>query len=283
MRIFISIDAEGLPGIFHVVQTGPRYFMFSELRSIATRVARTAAEELHRLGSEEVWIADSHWFMGNIVYEEMPRYVKLVRGSLRPLSMVCCIDRGFDAAMFLGYHSAAGTQASVLEHTYSGVAFFEVRVNGEKASEYLLNALVAGEFGVPVILVMGDDKLREDVEKHTPWAVYIEVKESLSRYAAIMDSIEVALDKLRKGIREAVERLRKGEAKPLKTEGEITVDFVFRRSGYADAASLLPFVERVDAYTVRFRTKKPSEAYRLMQALAYIVSGFEASIAALAR
>jgi len=283
MRVFVSVDAEGLPGIFHVVQTGPRYFMFPELRSIVTRVVKVAAEELHSLGSEEVWVADSHWFMGNVVYEEMPRYVKLIRGSLRPLSMVCCIDRGFDAAMFLGYHSAAGTPRSVLDHTYSGVTFYEVRVNGEKASEYLLNTLVVGELGVPVILVMGDDKLREDVEKHTPWAVYVEVKESLSRYAAIMDPIDVALEKLRKGIREAIERLRKGEAKPLKLEGELVFDFVFRRTGYADAASLLPFVERVDAYTVRFRTKKPSEAYRLMQALAYIVAGFEASLAALTR
>ncbi len=275
MRFYISIDAEGLPGIFHPSQLLMNRPLFKELRSIMTKVALTAAEELNASGAEEVWIADGHAFMGNIDYERVPDYVRLIRGSLRPLSQVCCIDRGFDGVLFLGYHSGAGVRESVLDHTYSGRAFFEVRIGGERASEYLINALVAGEHGVPVILVMGDDKLRLDVEKHTPWAVYVEVKESLSRYAGVMKPLGAVLKELRNGVREAVRRVRDGEVRPLSI-GVIEAEFVFRRSEYADAASLLPFVDRVGAYTVRF-TGRASEVYALMQALTYLVIGVSAA------
>ena len=53
------------------------------------------------MGVNEIMVADSHWYMGNIYYEKMPKYVKLIRGSLRPVSMVFGIENNFDFAIFL--------------------------------------------------------------------------------------------------------------------------------------------------------------------------------------
>ncbi len=274
-RIYVSIDAEGLPGVFHISQLTPRGHLFNELREIMTKVIGVVADELARLSYEEVWVADSHGFMGNASYLELPENVVLIRGSPRPISMVSCIDRGFDAAMFIGYHSAAGTPRSVADHTYSGTAFFEIRVNGARASEFYINALVAGYYDVPVILVAGDDKLRADVEEKTPWATYVVLKESLSRSAIVVRSLPRVLEDLRMGIREAVEKLRSGRAKPLKIESPIIAEFVMRRSEYADAAENIPSIERIDAYTLRYRARNPVELYRVMNTLALIAIAIE--------
>ncbi len=275
MRALVSIDAEGLPGIYQFTQVVPKYSAFSELRKVMTEVAKTAADALHSEGFTEVWIADSHGHMGTVVYEEMPDYVKLVRGFLRPLSMVPCISEGFDAALFIGYHSAAGVERSVLDHTYSSTAFHEVRINGERASEFYINALVAGHYGVPVILVAGDDKLREEVLRRTPWAEYVVAKRSLSRISAVMEPLQKFLRDLKEGVRRAARKLREGSAKPLKIEGAVTLEVVMRHTEYADAAEVVPGIERVDAYTVRYSARDVIEAYKVIEALAYIVLGVE--------
>lgn len=269
-RIYISIDAEGLPGIFHSAQLTPKGFLFSELRDVMTRIVKAVVEELNNLGYREVWVADSHGFMGNINYLDLPPNTVLIRGYLRPIPMVTAIDRGFDAAMFIGYHSAAGTPRSVFDHTFSGMAFSEVRIGGVRVSEFYINALVAGHYGVPVILVAGDDKLRSEVEQRAPWATYVVLKESLSRWATICSSLNQVIEKLRQGVREAVDKLRKGEVSVVKASYPIDVEFVLRRTEFADAAETIPGIERVDAYTVRYRARDPIELYKVMELLSLV-------------
>ncbi len=276
-RIYVSIDAEGLPGVFHPTQLVPDGKLFPELRDVMARVVRALAEELGRQGYPEVWVADSHGFMGNIPYLEVPDGVYLVRGSLRSTSMVYGIDRGFDAAMFIGYHSAAATPRSLADHTYSGMAFYEIRLNGVRASEFYINGLVAGYYGVPVILVAGDEKLREDVLEKAPWAVYVTFKESVSRFSAVMKPIGTALAELREGIAEAVRRLREGQVRPLNIGTPITAEFHMRRSEYADAAEDLPGVVREGAYIVKYVAQNPVEVYKIMRILAMLAAAVDAS------
>jgi D-amino peptidase len=276
-RIYVSVDAEGLPGVFHPAQLVPEGKMFSELRDVMARVVRAVADELRRQGYTEVWVADSHGFMGNMPYLEVPDNVFLVRGSLRPTSMVYGIERGFDAAMFIGYHSAAATPRSLADHTYSGMAFYEVRLNGVRASEFYINSLVAGHYGVPVVLVAGDEKLGEDVVEKAPWAVYVTFKESASRFSAIMKPIGVVLKELSEGVAEAVRRLREGQARPLKVGSPITAEFHMRRSEYADAAEDIPGAVREGAYVIKYVAQNPVEVYKVMRILAMLAAAVDAS------
>ncbi|MEM3192852.1 MAG: M55 family metallopeptidase, partial [Candidatus Parvarchaeota archaeon] len=123
MRVYISVDMEGMPGIFSNDQTDPKGDRYDEGRQIMTDISIFVSQELHRNGVEEILIADSHDGMGNILYEKLPEYVSLMRGSRRPINMVFGIDRGFDAAVFLGYHAAAGSLHASFDHTYSGSKF----------------------------------------------------------------------------------------------------------------------------------------------------------------
>ncbi len=276
-RAYVSVDAEGLPGIFHPTQLTLEGKLFHELREVMSRVVRFTSEELRKQGVKEVWVADSHGFMGNLNYLDLPDDTYLIRGSLRPISMVYGIERGFDAAIFLGYHAAAGTARSLADHTYVGLAFYEVRVNGVKASEFYINALVAGHYGVPVVLVAGDEKLRDDVLEKTPWVVYVTFKESASRYSAVMKPMNVVLKELGEGIAEAVMRVRGGAVKPLRIEGPVRMEFQFRRTEYADAAEDMPGVERLDAYTVRYVARDVVEGYKVMRVLASLALAIDAA------
>jgi len=278
VRAFISLDLEGLPYIVSREHLFVKGALYSEARKIATEIVKVTAETLHENGFDEVIIADSHGPMVNILPEEMPEYVELVRGFPRPLSMVA-FAKGSDAALFLGYHAKAGTDRATFDHTYSGASVDRLEINGVEVSEFLLNTYLLGSWGIPVILVGGDRRLIEtDVKAFTPWVVSVPFKESPSRYAAKSPGMGRIKAMLREGVREAVERLKRGEAKPLVTKEPVHVRVRFLRSDMADTAELLPFVKRIDGKTVEFEAKTLEEADKVFELLTLAAAGVNAIV-----
>jgi len=281
LKAYVSVDMEGLPGIVSPLHTSPKGFLHEEARRIMTKTVLTVIDELSKQGFDEIYVADSHWYMANILYEELPENVYLIRGIPRPYSMVYGIDKSFDAALFIGYHARVGSRNAVLEHTYSSTYVRGIKVNGVEASEYYINALVAGYHNVPVILVAGDNKLGEEVKQRTPWAKYVGLKKSITRYAAINPSLNVALKKLRNGIKEAVKDLREGKMKPLKIKEPVEIEITLPNSGYADIVEYIPGTVRVNGTTVRYVAKNIIEAYKYLQATVYIASALDTLITTL--
>lgn len=277
MRAFISVDLEGLPYVVSREHLFVKGTLYDEARGIATEVVKTAAESLYENGFDKIVVADSHGPMVNVIPGEMPGYVELVRGFPRPLSMVAFAKES-DAAVFLGYHARAGTGYATFDHTYSSSTIDRLEVNGVEVSEFLINAYLLGGWDVPVILVGGDARLIEEVEEKAPWIVGLRFKESLSRYSAKSPSMSRIKNMLRGGITEAILRLEKGEARPLRTEEPVEVKLRFLNSAFADAAGLLPSVERLDGKTVRFEAKTLEEAYKLVELLILAGAGVNAIV-----
>lgn len=278
MRAFISVDLEGLPYIVSREHLFVKGALYNEARRIATEIVKVTAEALHRNGFDEVVVADSHGPMVNVIPGEMPEYVELVRGFPRPLSMVA-FAKGCDAALFIGYHTKAGTSYATFDHTYSGASIDRLEINGVEVSEFLLNAYLLGSWGVPVILVGGDRSLiEEDVRRFAPWVEGVAFKESPSRYAAKSPSMVRLRGELQERIARAVERLKNGEAKPLKTEEPVNVRVRFLRSDMADTAELLPFIKRLDGKTVEFEAETVEEAYRVFELLTLAAAGVNAIV-----
>ncbi|WP_048055205.1 M55 family metallopeptidase [Pyrococcus sp. NA2] len=271
MKAFISIDLEGMPYIVSREHLFVKGALYNEARKIATRIVKVAAEELHNLGFEEIVVADSHGPMVNVIPEELPEFVSLVRGFPRPLSMVA-FGEETDLAMFLGYHAKAGTGYATFDHTYSGATIDRVVVNGIEVSEFLLNAMLLGEWGVPVGLLAGDEALREDT-KYTPWIEFVPFKKASGRYSAISPSMKRIEEELREGIRKAVDKLKRGSLKPLTVEKPVTVEVRFLNSAYAEIAELLPFVERTGGKEVRFRVDSMEDAYKTFEVLVFAAAG----------
>jgi D-amino peptidase len=253
MKVYISADMEGVAGITAVEQTNPvGQPEYAHSCRLMTAEVAAACEGAFAGGATEIVVNDSHWDMRNIIHEELPPRVRLIRGSLKPLSMNQGLDPSFSAAAFTGYHAPAGTADAILDHTYSGSTAYDVRINGEHCSEARVNAAVAGCFGVPVVFLSGDQNACADARSFLPSIETVEVKRAISRYAASSLSPEDARAAIRAGMERAVKKLKDSKPKSYGFSPPITLDLVFTSTAKADAASLLPHSKRLDGRTLRY-------------------------------
>ena len=273
MNAFISVDLEGMPYIVNVGHLNLKGTLYEEARKIATKVTLTVADELHKNGFDKVIIADSHGPMVNLLVDDLPEYVEIVRGYPRPLSMMAGVE-DCDVAVFLGYHAKFGTAKSSFDHTYSGGSINKVEVNGVVASEFLLNAYVAGEFNVPVIMVAGEAQLlKDDVSTFAPWAETVPLKHSLSRVSARSPSMSILDKELRKAVGKAAQNCKKHKPEAIVPKRPVKMAVTFLASQFADAASLLPLVKRIDGLKTKYEAKNMIEAYKIFELLALAATG----------
>jgi D-amino peptidase len=274
MRVYISVDMEGIAGVVHEHQTDPTdpRFAAEYARScgLMTREANAAIEGALAAGADAVVVNDSHWLMRNLIAEELHEAAELISGSPKALSMVEGIDGGFDALFFIGYHGRAGTARSTIDHTYTD-RIHEVRINGTAMGEMGINAAVAGCFGVPVALVSGDETVaaeaRELFGDHVETVV---VKHAVSRHAARCVSPAEARRRIRAGAESALGRPHS----PWVAQVPVTIETDFTRTVHADMAELVPGSERTGARTVRYRHDDFRKAFRAWRAM-YNLSGVE--------
>jgi len=276
VKAFVSVDLEGMPYIVIPGHLSLKGTLYDEARKIATKVTLVVAEELHKNGFDEIVIADSHGPMVNVLVDDLPEYVEIVRGYPRPMSMVSGVD-GCDAAIFLGYHAKFGTAKSSFDHTYSGGSINKLEVNGVVVSEFLLNAYAAGDFNVPVIMVAGETQLlKDDVKKYGSWVETVALKHSLSRVSARSSSMVKIEKELKKAVSKAVANFKQNKAKPLVAEKPVKTRVTFLVTHFADVAELLPTVKRIDGLSVEYKAKDMVEAYKMFELLVLAASGITA-------
>ncbi len=269
LKVYVSVDAEGLPGVSSVHHLVPKGVLYDEGRTIFTRFVKEVSLKLLSLGVDDVLIADSHGSMINVKYLEVPERVKLLQGYPRIYSMVNGIGN-YDVAMFVGYHAPAGGPAGgFLAHTYSGATIQRVKINGLPVSEFFLNALVAGKYGVPIVLVAGDEALRNEVWRVSKDIVFVTLKAGVSRYAAVSKDVNTVIKELLTGVEESIVRFKEGRIKPLKLTNPITVDVEVKNAGVADMAETIKGVTRIDEYTLRIVTEDPEEVMKVVEAVAW--------------
>lgn len=271
LRAYISVDLEGIPGIAGLLQLVPGQPLYGDARKLITLIVDSVAEELYKCGFEHVVIADSHGYMTNVIYTELKTSAWLLQGFPRPFSMVHGLENDkYDAILFVGYHAPSGSSKAYLSHTMSASTIQKIYVNGELASEYYLNALYAGEYDVPVVLVAGDEALREHVKKHTPWAVFVPLKKGMAWSASLNPPLHEIVQELREGVKEAWRILKSGDARPLKLTGGAEVLVEVKREVVAELASLIPGVQRVDAFTIEFKAKNAVDVLRFVELVTFM-------------
>ena len=273
MRIYVSVDMEGLAGVAHPHQVvfapgGPDRTDYDRSRGLMAGETNAAVEAALANGASDVVVNDSHWQMRNLRAEDVHHGARLIIGD-KPLSMTQGIgeeeDGAFDGAAFIGYHAGAGHPTGVIAHTYSSLTVLEIRVSGVPHNEAGLNAIRLGHHGVPVILVAGDDALASEVAALLPWAERVVVKRGLGTNLADSLSPAAAQAAIREGMARAMARIDDmplyEPARPL--GGEID----FRIPVMADYASVLPGTERIGPRTVGFEADDGDGFYRTCLAL----------------
>lgn len=251
MRVFISIDMEGVAGIVSERHRTPGNEDYQWGRKLMVGEANAAIEGAFRAGAKEVLVNDSHNTMDNLLPELMDPRAKLLIGRYKPLSMMQGISKRFDAVMFIGYHAHRGTAQAIMDHTYSESTINTIRINGREAGETLINGLVAGYFGVPVVLVSGDRALEQEVHELDPKIQTVVVKEAITRYSAINHHPQAARDKICQGVEAA---LKSGDfPKPLKMRPPYRFEVNLIQTHSAEMCKRIPGVTLKAPRTVAFR------------------------------
>jgi D-amino peptidase len=267
VRVYISVDMEGIAGVVHESQTDPTNpacaAEYGRFRRLMTAEANAAVEGALAAGATKVVVNDSHWFMRNLVAEDLHPSAELLSGDPKPRSMVHGIDGGFDAALFIGYHARAGTRNAVLDHTYAD-RIHEVRLNGRPVGELGINAALAGMHGVPVALVSGDSALAAEARDLLGDAIAtVVVKEAVSRHAARSVAPAVACRMIREGATAALQRQRK----PFVVPPPVTIEVDFAQTIHADMAELCPGTVRTGGRTVAYTHADYGEVFRAWRAI----------------
>jgi D-amino peptidase len=263
MKVLISVDMEGISGVVSGDHTSSKHKEYGRFRRLMTAEANAAIEGALAGGAAQIVVNDSHGGMTNILIEELNPAATLISGSPKPFSMMQGIGPDVDAVFFVGYHGASGTGAAVLEHTWSG-SVVETRLNGQVVGETGLNAALAGAYGVPVVLVTGDDAVAEEARALLGAKVEtVAVKEGLGRTAAQCLHPEVA----RQHIREAAERALELNVSPFVVPPPITVRIAFQRATHVDMAELVPGSRRVDGRTLEWTGEDMPSVYKAFRAM----------------
>lgn len=263
LRVFISVDMEGVAGVVNEAQLAPGGFEYEKFRRLMTAEANASIEAAFAAGATKVTVSDSHGNGLSLIPEELNPRARLRRSWPRPLMMMEGIDAGFDAAILIGYHASIGVAGAVRAHTMSSKRFFDVRINGKHASEALLSAATAGYYGVPIVLVTGDNlavaEVQQTISAKIAGAV---VKRAIGYHAADGLSPQAARQLIAAETKSALRRLR--DFKPLVLPKPVTVEIAFKQMLNAEILAYLPNVERVDGATVRFVGKDIPEAIRFI-------------------
>ncbi|MFE1231056.1 M55 family metallopeptidase [Streptomyces sp. NPDC058745] len=183
MRVLISADMEGATGVTCPADVEPGTDSWARMRPLFTSDVNAVVDGLFAGGATDVLVNDAHYMQRNLLLEALDPRARLLTGRHKPLGMMQGADRA-EAVVFLGYHTGAGQQG-VLSHTYLGAGLTAFRIDGEPADEGRMNALLAEQYEVPVILVTGDDLVCEAAQVWVPGVRTAAVKECVSRYAAI--------------------------------------------------------------------------------------------------
>ena len=261
-KIYISSDMEGVVGAVTGEQLGPSGFEYQRFREFMTAEVNAAIEGARSAGAGEILVADSHGNGQNLLIDKLPKDVKIVRSWPRPLDMVGGLDDSFDGVIFLGYHASTDNLTGVRAHTFSSGRLTSVKLNGTPVTEGAWNAAIAGELGVPVIMVAGDDATVEEVSSLVGNVEGAVVKWALSFHSATTLQPEAAYDLIREKASRAVKNIKK--YKPYKVKNPVTVEMGFKNYRPVEILSYLSMFERTGSHTIQFSAKTMEEAARII-------------------
>jgi len=272
LKVFVAVDIEGVAGVVHTDEGSPGTPEYERARRLMTNEASAVIAGIFDADPHaEVTVADVHGPYRNIIPELLDERATLLRGKPRHFGMMDGIDDGeFDCAMFIGVHGKAGTDDSVLSHTFTG-SILDVVVNGASWGELGLNAAMAGAYGVPVVLVAGDQSVvSEAAELLGSDVTLVQTKQSRGHLTSESMHPNASCRLLRKSAEAAIRHVPM--VAPLTVSNPVTVEVTLNRPVLADLIAMIDDVERVNGRTVRFTRADFPNAFRILRLITVLCS-----------
>lgn len=269
MKVLVSADIEGVAGVFHGEQTRAGNPEYERARRLMALEANAAIDGAFAAGATEVYVNDSHGGFRNMPPDVLDARAQVIQGKPRYLSMVAGVELGGDAVCMVGYHSRAQGRG-ILAHTINGFAFARISVNGQESSEASIYGALAGAYQAPVVMLAGDDVLREENQAIFPHAVFVQTKRATGNTSGISLSPEQSQAAIRAGVMQGL--AQRAQCKPLTTETPVQVEIQTASPALADLFCQWPSLERVAGNVLRFSAPEIESAVRMINCLSAMSS-----------
>jgi D-amino peptidase len=202
MKVYISADMEGAIGITAFQQVSSNYPEFHHFRNVWLDDINALAAGAFDAGAKTVLVNESHELMNYILPERLDPRITFISGRIKRWNQMEGLDPSFSTA-FLFAHAKAGSEG-LLAHSYVPPDIFEMKLNGMPIGEMGLNAAAAGLKGVPISLVIGDDKTYEEAREFLPDVEAVITKDHITQFTAANRPVEEVRAALRQKAYEAV-------------------------------------------------------------------------------
>ena len=265
LKVYISADMEGITGVVSPDQLSPAGFEYAQSRQWMTGEVLAAIQGAREAGATEFVISDSHGNGESLLIDRFPTDVPItiVRSFPRPLGMMEGIDSTFAAAIFIGYHASTTSLTGVRAHTMSSALLTRVALNGTAQSEAGINAAIAAEYGVPVVMITGDDAIVNETKQRLGNLEGVIVKRAIGFHSAATLTPEAGQARIRQQAKTAI--LRRGEMKPYAMAKPVTVEVSFKNYRPVELLGYLPNIQRIDAHTVRFAGRNMTDISKFLE------------------
>ncbi len=273
LKVYISADMEGIAGVVTADQLSPAGFEYNRFREFMTGEVLAAVSAAKEAGATEIVISDSHGNGENLLIERFPMDMTIIRSWPRPLMMMEGIDRTFNAAIFIGYHSATTNTEGVRAHTISSANLTAVTLNDKPMSEAGINAAIAGHFGVPVVMVSGDDAVVKETQGLLGPLEGAIVKRTISFHSAATLTPDAAQVLIRQKVKAALARLQ--DFKPYVLKTPIKLGVTFKNYRPAELLAYLPIVQRTSAHSIQFTGESIVEVSKFLE----FITNYEPNLA----
>ena len=255
MNVLVMVDMEGISGICRKAQVLTDGLHYQAGRRYMTWDVNACVEGCFQGGAKKVMVRVGHGGGYHFIWEELDPRAEYIQGAGRAPRMPGI--ESADALILLGYHAMAGTPQAILEHTMSSVEWQNFWMNGKRCGEVAIDAALAGDHGVPTIMVSGDDKVCREAKSFLKGVVAVEVKKSLALEYGILLSKEVAHKRIREGAAKAVAGYRK--VKPYRIARPVTMRLELVSRGVVPVGR--PSVKVIDGRTFEAKGKNVDDAW----------------------
>jgi D-amino peptidase len=229
-RIFIVTDMEGVGGVNNAdEQLLPGQRRFEESKRLLVGELNAAVEGAFGAGASEVVIWDGHDGSRALSADDIDPRAKLIQGRPTPPNYYLA-EKQYDGVMFVGQHAMSGAKDAVLAHSQS-FSVQQLTLNGKPVGEIGQTAAIAGHFGIPVIMLAGDQAACDEIRAIQPKAEVAAVKRLVGRMSTLSLSHAEAKRQIEAAARRAVLRIK--EFQPWRIEGPVELRFEYRPEGTA--------------------------------------------------
>ena len=260
MKVYISMDAEGISGIYKLAQVMPGNSEYDYARKLMACDINAAAAGAFDAGADAVFVNDAHNNGDNLRITDLDERIVLCSGADRPYTMAEGAQKRFDAALLIGYHARKGSKG-VISHSYAYGSMVEMKLNGKIISEYELIGHMIGYYGTPVVFISGDDIVTADAKQNILGIHTVAVKECISNGAASCIHPNVTARMIRAEVKRALEEIETEKIQPMTVEGAVEIDVRYSAEAQAWKAMAASNAERIGETVARYHGKDYKEAY----------------------